>query len=115
MNSLFSLTLFTIITVNVMRPHSSGKVSTNKQMKLPSDLTPDMKTFPPCEQDADAWALNGHCHYLCGEFTEAQESYERSLNFLQQPSDSHVVVLRLGSIYLQEGKVRYNQTAVKPV
>uniref|UniRef100_A0A667ZKN1 Cilia and flagella associated protein 70 n=1 Tax=Myripristis murdjan TaxID=586833 RepID=A0A667ZKN1_9TELE len=55
------------------------------------------------EQRADVWALSGHCHYLTGEFRKAQQYYERCLD-LQEPSDTHFIYLRLGGIYLQEGK-----------
>ncbi|XP_029924218.1 cilia- and flagella-associated protein 70 [Myripristis murdjan] len=54
-------------------------------------------------QRADVWALSGHCHYLTGEFRKAQQYYERCLD-LQEPSDTHFIYLRLGGIYLQEGK-----------
>ncbi|XP_056141224.1 cilia- and flagella-associated protein 70 [Lampris incognitus] len=53
-------------------------------------------------QEADVWALYGHCHYLAEEFREAQMCYERALVQQQEPSETHSIYLRLGSIYLQE-------------
>ncbi|KAM4620358.1 cilia- and flagella-associated protein 70 [Polymixia lowei] len=61
-------------------------------------------------QEPDAWALYGHCHYLTGELRKAQECYERSLEFLPGPSDTHPVYLRLGTIYIHEGKFESAKT-----
>ncbi|XP_043998467.1 cilia- and flagella-associated protein 70 isoform X2 [Gambusia affinis] len=55
-------------------------------------------------QNPDAWALKGHCHYLQGTFTEARESYEWSMVFPEPSSGTHIVLLRLGAIYILEEK-----------
>lgn len=56
-------------------------------------------------QNPDVWALYGHMHYMKKDYNQAQASYERTLEFVTDASDTHPVYLRLGSIYLQKGQV----------
>ncbi|XP_046721864.1 cilia- and flagella-associated protein 70 isoform X1 [Silurus meridionalis] len=55
-------------------------------------------------QNPDVWALFGHMYYMIKDFNQAQKSYERTLDFVTEPSDIHLVYLRLGFIYLQKGQ-----------
>ena len=57
-------------------------------------------------QEPEAWALLGHCSYLSGDRAKARQCYQRCLEYQRQPEDTHPVFLRLGSVYLQEGKVK---------
>ncbi|XP_036445879.1 cilia- and flagella-associated protein 70 [Colossoma macropomum] len=52
-------------------------------------------------QNPDAWALFGHLKYLMKDYNQAQKCYERTLDIVMDASDTHLVYLRLGSIYLQ--------------
>ncbi|XP_030906073.2 cilia- and flagella-associated protein 70 [Melopsittacus undulatus] len=48
------------------------------------------------------WAQKGHLCYLKKDFGEAKECYERTVGFMEDAEDMHIVYLRLGSIYLEE-------------
>ncbi|XP_028841573.1 cilia- and flagella-associated protein 70-like isoform X2 [Denticeps clupeoides] len=52
-------------------------------------------------EDPDVWATHGHLHYLTGAAREAQKCYERTLLLARRACDTHLVYLRLGTIYLQ--------------
>ncbi|KAM8877374.1 cilia- and flagella-associated protein 70-like isoform 1-T1 [Synchiropus picturatus] len=54
--------------------------------------------------DPDIWALIGHCFYKRWMFDNAKESYEHSLTLADRPTDFQLVCLRLGFMYLKEGK-----------
>jgi len=62
------------------------------------------------EQSADAWAILGHAKYLSGDMQEAKNCYERTLSFTDDACEMHSIYLRLASIYLQQGQVRYSFT-----
>ena len=55
-------------------------------------------------QDANAWALVGHTHYLTGDYSSAKDAYERTINYVHL--HVHVVYLRLADIYLKEKEVK---------
>uniref|UniRef100_A0A8C6WLJ6 Uncharacterized protein n=1 Tax=Neogobius melanostomus TaxID=47308 RepID=A0A8C6WLJ6_9GOBI len=57
------------------------------------------------DENAEAWALKGHCYLLQGDLCRARESYECSLSFQPPPADPHLVLLRLGSICQEAGQL----------
>ncbi|KAJ3609118.1 hypothetical protein NHX12_023644, partial [Muraenolepis orangiensis] len=62
-----------------------------------------------CEK-SEVWAGLGHCSYLSGDRAEARRCYERCLDYLQPPADTHPIYLRLGSVYLQDGQFQSART-----
>ncbi|XP_056609963.1 cilia- and flagella-associated protein 70 isoform X2 [Triplophysa dalaica] len=56
-------------------------------------------------QDPDVWALWGHLNYMREDYSQAKSCYERTLDSLDAV-DTHSVLLRLGSIYLQDGEYK---------
>ncbi|XP_030645563.1 cilia- and flagella-associated protein 70 [Chanos chanos] len=55
-------------------------------------------------ENPDVWATYGHLHFLTEDHSQAQKCYERTLDFVTDASDTHLIYLRLGSIYLQQGQ-----------
>ncbi|XP_018650257.1 putative o-linked n-acetylglucosamine transferase, ogt [Schistosoma mansoni] len=55
----------------------------------------------------EAWACLGHLRYIAGDLNAARSCYERCLCLITwPPKDQHILLLRLGSIYLQELKYK---------
>ena len=59
----------------------------------------------PLHQDANAWSLLGHTHFLMGDFPSAKNCYERTVDYVTRPAHLHTVYLRLADIYLREQQV----------
>lgn len=51
--------------------------------------------------------MMGHVKYLVGDTETAKDCYERVVNFVSDAKEMHSIYLRLASIYLQEGRVRF--------
>ena len=64
------------------------------------------KNFTSSKQDANAWALLGHTHYLTGNYSSAKDAYERTVNYVHLPAHVHLVYLRLADIYLKQQEVK---------
>ena len=70
------------------------------------------KCFIPPLQDANAWALLGHTHYLTGDYSSAKDAYERTISYVHLPAHVHIVYLRLADIYLKEKEVHVHVTSI---
>ncbi|KAK4469221.1 hypothetical protein MN116_006795 [Schistosoma mekongi] len=56
-------------------------------------------------ESIEAWACLGHLRYISGDLSAARSCFERCLALVTwPPKDQHILLLRLGSIYLQEQK-----------
>ncbi|CAB3976881.1 cilia- and flagella-associated 70-like [Paramuricea clavata] len=55
-------------------------------------------------QSSNAWSLLGHVNYLTQRMDKARECYERTLAYVDEPTDIHSVLLRLANIYVTEGQ-----------
>ena len=55
-------------------------------------------------QSSNAWSLLGHVNYLTQKLDKARECYERTLAYIDEPTDIHSVLLRLATIYLKDGQ-----------
>ena len=64
----------------------------------------------PLHQDANAWSLLGHTHFLMGDFPSAKNCYERTMDYVTRPAHLHAVYLRLADIYLREQQVCVGNT-----
>uniref|UniRef100_UPI00398E9174 cilia- and flagella-associated protein 70 isoform X2 n=1 Tax=Pristiophorus japonicus TaxID=55135 RepID=UPI00398E9174 len=62
-------------------------------------------------QNPDIWALLGHLSYMNENYTQAKEYYERTMCYVNDTFDMHVICLRLGSIYLQEDQIQSYKSA----
>ena len=64
----------------------------------------------PLHQDANAWSLLGHTHFLMGDVPSAKDCYERTVDYVTRPAHLHTVYLRLADIYLREQQVCVGST-----
>ena len=79
------------------------------ELRSPQNLIIFFSTF----QSSNAWSLLGHVKYLTQRLEEACDCYERTLAYIDEPTDIHSVLLRLASIYLKHAQVRKEVIARK--
>jgi len=53
-------------------------------------------------ENPEAWAICGHLSYETGDQEATQDYYERTISFVNDPPKMHIILLRLGEIYLDK-------------